>query len=144
LNLAWLAVYLWRAAGALAQIARAGTRLVLGALLALALLEGLAGVWHSLNSAATVSPYADYTARVAQAIPPGARVLALPQFWFGVYGRGYIYRSIGLPYYYADPRYYKPAALPMDAALAHIAPEYVLVDRFMAPELRMDLPVAAI
>jgi hypothetical protein len=32
----------------------------------------------------------------------------------------------------------------MEVALDRIAPEYILVDRAMAPELRMELPIAAI
>jgi hypothetical protein len=32
----------------------------------------------------------------------------------------------------------------MDQALALVAPEYILIDRSMARELRMDLPIAAI
>jgi hypothetical protein len=144
LNLAWLGVYLWRSAAVLSLRRRAAARAVLGGLLALALLEGLVGVRHGLASAATVSPYAGYVERVAAAVPPGARVLALHQFWFGLYPRGYIYRSVALAYYYSDPLLYPPAALPIEEALARIAPEYLLVDRAMALELRMDLPAEAL
>ena len=144
LNLALLSVWLWRAAAVLPPRGCVAGRAALGGLLALVLLEGLIGVRRSLISAATISPYGDYTGRIAAVIPPGARVLALHQFWFGVYHQGYVYRSMSLVFYYSDPRFYTPAALPMVQSLARIAPEYVLVDRFMAPELRMDVPVAAI
>jgi 4-amino-4-deoxy-L-arabinose transferase-like glycosyltransferase len=144
LNLALLGVCLWRAAAALSSRGRAAARAALGGLLALVLLDGLVGVRRSLVSAAAISPYDRYTERVAAAIPPGARVLALHQFWFGLYPRGYIYRSVALAYYYSDPRYYTPAPLPIEEALARIAPEYILVDRAMARELRMDLPAEAL
>jgi hypothetical protein len=144
LNIALLVVLAWGAAGWLPVRGRAAARLALGGLLALILLEGMSGVWRSLHSAAAISPYVGYTARVAGAIPPGSRVLALHQFWFGVYRQEYIYRSMALVYYYSDPRFYKPAPLPMDEALERVAPEYILVDRYMAPELRMDLPVEAL
>jgi 4-amino-4-deoxy-L-arabinose transferase-like glycosyltransferase len=144
LNLAWLGVYLWRSAAVLSLRGRTAARAALGGLLALGLLEGLVGVRRSLISAATISPYTSYTERVAAAIPPGARVLALHQFWFGLYPRGYVYRSVALAYYYSDPLYYPPAPLPIEEALARIAPEYILVDRSMARELRMDLPAEAL
>ncbi len=57
LNLAWLAVLLWGAAGAWPRRGMVA-RLALGGLLALALLEGMAGVWRSLRSAAATSSYA--------------------------------------------------------------------------------------
>jgi 4-amino-4-deoxy-L-arabinose transferase-like glycosyltransferase len=144
LNLALLVVCIWRVAAALPFRGRIAARTALGGLLLLALLEGLAGVRRSLISAAAVSPYAAYTKRVVDAIPAGARMLALHQFWFGLYPRGYIYRSAALAYYYTDPHYYTPTPLTMDQALDRIAPEYVFVDRSMAAELRMDLPVEAL
>ncbi len=49
-----------------------------------------------------------------------------------------------MAYYLSDPRYYKPAPLPMDQALEQIAPEYILIDPAAAPDLRMDMPLDAI
>jgi 4-amino-4-deoxy-L-arabinose transferase-like glycosyltransferase len=144
LDLALLLWLGWRAANAWTGPARFAGRLALGGLIALTLLEGMAGVWHSLRSAAAASSYAGYTSRIASAIPPRSRVLALHQFWFGLYSQGYVYRSLSLVFYLSDPRYYPPAPLPMEVALDRIAPEYILVDRAMAPELRMELPIAAI
>jgi hypothetical protein len=144
LNLALLVVCIWRAAAVPSLRGRITARAALGGLLLLALLEGLSGVQRSLISAAAVSPYAAYSERVADAIPAGARLLALHQFWFGLYPRGYVYRSVALVYYYTDPHYYPPTPLPMDQALERIAPEYMFVDRSMATELRMDLPVEAL
>jgi hypothetical protein len=144
LNLALLVVCIWHAAAALPRRGGVAARAALGGLLLLALLEGLAGVRRSLISAAAISPYAAYAERVAGAIPARARVLALHQFWFGLYPRGYVYRSVALAYYYSDPRYYPPAPLSIEQALDRIAPEYMLVDRSMAAELRMDLPIEAL
>src|SRR5258706_1218273 len=123
LDLALLAVVLWRAAGAWRPWGRAA-RMALGGLLVLALLEGVAGVWRSLGSAAATTSYTEYTARVAAVMPPGARVLALHQFWFGVYARDYIYRSMALAFYLSDSRFYQPASMPMDQTLKQIEPEY--------------------
>jgi 4-amino-4-deoxy-L-arabinose transferase-like glycosyltransferase len=142
LDLALLAVVLWRWAGAWRMWGRAA-RLALGMTWALALAEGIAGVYWGLHSAAAASPYAAYTDRVAAALPPGARLLALHQFWFGLYSRN-VYRSAALAFYFSDPRFYQPRPLPMDQALERIGPEYILVDRFMAPELHMELPPEAI
>jgi 4-amino-4-deoxy-L-arabinose transferase-like glycosyltransferase len=144
LNLAFVITRCWQASGAWLWKQRSVARLAMSGVLTLALLEGLLGIWQSLRNAATTSSYRDYTQRVAAVMPPGARVLALHQFWFGVYDRGYVYRSMALVFYLSDPRYYRPAPLPMDAALELVAPEYVLVDRAMAPELRMDQPIGTI
>jgi 4-amino-4-deoxy-L-arabinose transferase-like glycosyltransferase len=137
LNLAWLAVWLWRRAARWGRWSRAA-RLALGALLALLLAEGAAGIAHGLRRGAATSDYQAYTRRVAAAIPPGSRVLALHQFWFGVYQQGYQYRSAALPSYFADPNFYPIGPELADLALERIAPEYVLVDRYLAPELRLE------
>ena len=144
LELAWLGAGLWRAVRRWPGRWGLAGRLGLGLLLALVLAEGALGVAQSLRRAAATSDYAAYTRRVGAAIPAGARVLALHQFWFGVYARGYEYRSIVLAFYLSDPAFYRPAPLPIDQALAQIAPEYLLVDQFMAPELRFDRPAAAL
>jgi hypothetical protein len=111
-------------------------------LLALVLAEGAAGITHSLRRAAATSDYRAYAERVAAVIPPGARVLALHQFWFGVYPQQYQYRSIALVSYLSDKDFYPIGPLPVEQAIERIAPQYVLVDRFVAPELRLDEPAA--
>jgi 4-amino-4-deoxy-L-arabinose transferase-like glycosyltransferase len=139
LNLAWLVVRLWQRATGWGRRGQAA-RLTLGVLLALLLAEGAAGVAHSLRRAAATSDYGAYTQRVAAVIPPGSRVLALHQFWFGVYSHGYQYRSAALPTYFASADFYPIGPVPADRALERIAPEYVLIDRFLAPELRLEEP----
>lgn len=142
LNLAWLFVVAWRAAGQARR--RAVARLALGALLCLTLAEGAAGIANGLRAASGVSDYQAYTARVAQVIPPGARVLALHQFWFGLYPRRYVYRSLVLPTYLASPRFYPNEPLTMEQALERLAPEYILVDGYVAPDLRLDRPAESL
>lgn len=143
LQLAWLGVWLWRAAGARPAWGGAA-RLVLAGTLALALAEGVGGVAQSLRSAAAASDYEVYSARVAAALRPGARVLALHPLWFGLYPRGYSYRSVVLVTYLAQASFYPAGAQPASQVLARIAPEYVLVDRALAAELRLDRPAAAL
>jgi 4-amino-4-deoxy-L-arabinose transferase-like glycosyltransferase len=139
LLLAFLGVQAWRAAGRLPRAGQIIGRAALGLALALALAEGAAGILKSQRSAAALTPYLAYTERVADVIPAGSRVLALHQFWFGVYPQGYDYRSMVLPFYLTDARTY-PDVLLMEEALAQIDPEYILVDQAMAPELQMDIP----
>lgn len=137
LNLAWLGLWLWRRQG---RAARAGLALLLAA----ALGEAGLGIRQSLAHAAAASDYQGYTARVAARIPPGARVLALHQFWFGLYARGYVYRSAVLPTYLARPELYPAGALPIEQALAQIAPEYVLVDPNLAQAVLPGQPTEAL
>lgn len=140
LQLAWLGAWLWRAAARLRPVLGQTARLTLAVALALALAEGAAGVAQSLRSAARASDYDAYSARVAAALRPGALVLALHPLWFGLYPRGYAYRSVVLATYLAQPEFFPAGAQPASAVLAQIAPDYVLVDRALAPELRLDRP----
>jgi hypothetical protein len=113
-------------------------------LLALALLEGARGVRQGLQQAAAASDYQAFADRVAAAIPQGSRVLALHQFWFGVYAQRYVYRSIVLTYYLSDPQTAPSIALPIDQVLDHIDPQYILIDRYIAPGLHLDRPAEAL
>lgn len=142
LQLAWLGAWLWRAAARLRPAPARAARLMLVAALALALAEGAMGVAQSLRSAAGASDYDAYSARVAAALRPGAHVLALHPLWFGLHPRGYSYRSVVLATYLAQPEFYPAGAQPARVVLAQIAPDYVLVDRALAPELQLDRPAS--
>lgn len=142
LQLAWLGAWLWRSAARLGPAQARLARLALAGALALALAEGAAGVAQSLRSAARTTDYDAYSARVATALRPGARVLGLHPLWFGLYPRGYSYRSAVLATYLAQPEFYPAGALPAREVLARLAPDYVLVDLALAPELRLDRPAS--
>jgi len=113
-------------------------------LLGLALAEGGAGIAQELRAAAAITDYQSYTDRLANAIPPRSRVLALHQFWFGLYSRHYVYRSLALPAYLSDPDLYPVESLTMEQAIDRVSPEYILVDDNIAPDLRLDLPAESV
>ena len=86
------------------------------------------GIGRRQALAARVTPYEDYTARVAQSIPEGARVLGLQHYWLGL--RQYPYRTWLLPLFIADPQLYEEE-LTLDQALERVDPDVVLIDRHM-------------
>lgn len=122
----WGAVQLWRRLGC----ARAGRwgRAALAALLLAVLAEGATRVVALEVAARHTTPYADYIGAVRRLIPPGARVLGLHNYWFGLSDTDY--RAIWVPLRWSDPKL-APQPLPFEAALEQIAPEFVLLDARM-------------
>lgn len=105
----------------------------LGALLGLAVvLEGLARLISF--GAYPATPYPTFIARVHQAVPAGARVVGLHNYWFGFEDTDY--RSFVVPLAWLDP-----GGLPLDQGLDRLAPDFVLLDDRMESFLRDD-PVA--
>jgi 4-amino-4-deoxy-L-arabinose transferase-like glycosyltransferase len=124
LAIAWLATRLWRQPGRPALV-----RPVLAALLLAVVAEGALAL-ASLERAATVTtPYPAFIARVRQAIAPGARILALHTYWFGL--EDHDVRSFLVPIMWADPQS-QSAPQPLDEGLDRIGPDVVLLD----PRLR--------
>lgn len=105
---------------------RARWRPLLLLLLLLVLVEGWAGINQRRSFAATVTPYEDYTARIAQHIPPGSRVLGLQHYWLGL--RQFPYRTWLLPLFMADGQLYDED-LTLVQALERVDPDIVLIDR---------------
>lgn len=105
---------------------RARWRPLLLLLLLLISLEGLGGVAQRRSAAAVVTPYDAYTARIAQYIPPGSRVLGLQHYWLGL--SQFPYRTWLLPLFMADSQLYDED-LTLEQALERVDPDIVLVDR---------------
>lgn len=123
------------AGGAAGMWRRAQTPLVRASLAVVAaavLLEGGAGVAHSLVQGRAASSYEALSAAIARTMPPGARLLIYHQFWFGL--PGFETRSVLLPFYLSTARYHPDGPVPIDEALRQIAPEYVLADGLVEPE----------
>jgi hypothetical protein len=84
------------------------------------MLEGAAQLVHLEQVAQTTTPYPSFIAAVRQYLPPGARILGLHTYWFGL--QDFDYRSFLVPLNWADE------GLPLDQGLARVAPDIVLVD----------------
>jgi 4-amino-4-deoxy-L-arabinose transferase-like glycosyltransferase len=118
--LAWLGVGLWaRMRGWLG-------RGLLALLLLLLLVDGGVRLIERRTVARQVKSYAEFEARVAAYIPPGARVLGLQHYWLGL--RHFPYRTWLVPLLQAHPLYYHQA-MTLDQALNQVAPDVVLIDR---------------
>jgi 4-amino-4-deoxy-L-arabinose transferase-like glycosyltransferase len=76
----------------------------------------------------TTTPYEVYLDRVAEHIPPGARVLGLQNYWLGL--RQTDYRALILPFILSDSRY-TPNPAPVDQTLAALEPDVILIDARM-------------
>ncbi len=106
------------------------------AILAVAVvLEGAVQFVRLEQAAQTTTPYQTFIAQVRQYVPPGARVIGLHTYWFGL--QDFDYRSFLVPLNWADE------GLPLDEGLARVAPDVVLVDArmreyFNSPEVAGD------
>jgi hypothetical protein len=130
----WGAVWLWEGRQAIeiapggAAINRAPTSVGRLVLIAIALAVGVEGIWRIAGMLATgpyTTPYEVYTAKVAEHIPPGARVLGLQNYWLGL--RHTDYRVLVLPFILNDPRY-TPDPVPIDQTLEALKPDVILID----------------
>jgi 4-amino-4-deoxy-L-arabinose transferase-like glycosyltransferase len=86
-------------------------------------LEGAVQLVHLEQAAQTTKPYPTFIAAVRQYLPPGARILGLHTYWFGL--EDFDYRSFLVPLNWADE------GVPLDVGLARVAPDVVLVDARM-------------
>ena len=99
---------------------REWSRPVLGAIAVAVLIEGGVALSRLEQPA---SPYPVFAAQIRQYLPPGARVLGLHTYWFGL--EDFDYRSFLVPLNLADE------VLPLDQALARVAPDVVMLDQRM-------------
>ena len=104
-------------------------RPVLALLVLAVLVEGSLRLANLERAAAITTPYPAFIAPVRQAIPPGARIVALHTYWFGL--EDHDVRSFLVPITWADPRS-QSRPMPLDQGLDRIAPDIVLLD----PRLR--------
>jgi len=99
------------------------------------MLEGAVQLVRLEQAGQTTTPYPTFIAAVRQYLPPGARILGLHTYWFGL--QDFDYRSFLVPLNWADE------GLPLDQGLAHVAPDVVLMDArmrdyFNSPDVAVD------
>ncbi len=127
---ALLGVSLWDRGG---RAARAALAVATAAIV----VEGARAVVGRIETPGT--SHAALATRLAERVPVGARVLALPRFWLGL--RDHQVRSWTLPFYLAETRY-SPSAVTYDVAFDALAPDAIVVDpdmrRFLADASRPD------
>jgi 4-amino-4-deoxy-L-arabinose transferase-like glycosyltransferase len=125
LLLAWLGAQLWDAR----SLALRGALLLLAAAV---LAEGALQIRAA--RAAPATSYEALGARIAAALPPGARILGIHTYWLAL--RQFPYRSWAVPVLLADGRYNREEALSFGAALERVNPDVVLIDPEMTTFLR--------
>jgi 4-amino-4-deoxy-L-arabinose transferase-like glycosyltransferase len=122
---AWGAVSLWRRApGA----GRKWVRAALACVFAAVVIEGITRAQVLLAAARSVTPYADYIAKVRAHVPPRSRILGLHNYWFGL--DDFRYTTWFVPLRRADPLLFRSAPS-IEQALDDVAPDVVLIDARM-------------
>jgi 4-amino-4-deoxy-L-arabinose transferase-like glycosyltransferase len=121
-------VALWRWSRSRARYAQ----ILLGALLAAALIEGGVAVAHNLQRAGATSSYTRLMDPIARVVPTGSRILIYHSYWFGLAHDQT--RSILLPFYLSSP-YYRPGAPTMQETLQRLSLDYLLADSHVEPEV---------
>jgi hypothetical protein len=76
----------------------------------------------------TTTPYYRYIEQVRSYIPPGARVIGLHNYWFGL--EDVDYRAFAVPVYWTNSNY-EPAPIQFDEGLDKVQPDIVLLDARM-------------
>ena len=89
------------------------------------LVDGVGRIAHRREVMRRTSAYEEFGQRLATLVPRGARVLGLQTYWLAL--REHPYRSWILPILLSSPRYHH-APVTMDAALARVDPDILLVD----------------
>jgi hypothetical protein len=128
---AWAGVAAWRSAAP----DKRWLKPLLATLGLVLIAEGGVQLIRLEQAAATMTPYPTFIAEVRGYLPPGARVLALHTYWFGLEDRDV--RSFLVPLNFADE------GLPLDQGLARVDPDVVLLDArmrgyFATPEAAAD------
>jgi len=121
--LAWSAVALWAWLGRTHWSSWARPALAL--LLLAVLVEGASGMVALETAGRTTTPYDSYIQQVRRYIPPGARVVGLHNYWFGL--EDFDYRSFAVPVYWTNQNN-PPAPIPFDAGMDMLQPDIVLLD----------------
>jgi hypothetical protein len=88
-------------------------------------IEGTSRIVALEAAATTAVPYANFIAQVRTYIPPGSRVIGLPNYWLGLDDLDY--RTWVVPFSQSDPTY-RPRSLLVDEALDDLAPDVILID----------------
>ena len=99
------------------------------------ILEGAVQLVRLEEVAQTTTAYPTFIAEVRQYLPPGARVLGLHTYWFGL--EDFDYRSFLVPLNWADE------GVPLDEALARVAPDIVLLDARLRDYFNSNSPGVA-
>jgi hypothetical protein len=127
LVVAWGTVEVWRRGWA--------RPMVVGVALAITI-EGGGQLGRLEHAAQTNTPYPTFIGQVRQLLPPGARVLGLHSYWFGLEA-DFDFRSFLVPLNWADE------GVPLDEGISRVAPDVVLLDArlreyFASPEAIAD------
>jgi 4-amino-4-deoxy-L-arabinose transferase-like glycosyltransferase len=125
LAVAWGAHELWRRAAA-----NRGRwlRSALAALLVLVLVEGATRVVVLEAAGRSTTPYQTVAGRLRALLPPGGRVLALHDYWFGL--EDYDYRSFVVPLAWSDGNSV-PSPMAFGDALDRVDPDAVVIEPSM-------------
>jgi 4-amino-4-deoxy-L-arabinose transferase-like glycosyltransferase len=107
-------------------------RMVAWAIIALVVIQGVAGIARMQQAARRIRPPEQFFAELRQVIPPAARVIGPQQYWLALPDREY--RSFGLAFLLADPTV-SVRPLAFDAALEQVAPRFVLLNSNIAEAL---------
>lgn len=89
------------------------------------LLEGTCRIIVLENAATTISPYTQFIEKIRIQIPQGARVMGLPNYWFGL--ETVDYHAFVVPAYLAIGH----PPLPFDEGMERLHPDIVLIDHRM-------------
>lgn len=89
------------------------------------LFEGTARMLVLEQAATTISPYAQFIEKLRTQIPLGARVMGLPNYWFGL--EAVDYHAFVVPAYLAIGH----PPLPFDEGMERLHPDIVLIDHRM-------------
>jgi 4-amino-4-deoxy-L-arabinose transferase-like glycosyltransferase len=101
------------------------------ALLVLACVDGVREEVRLARLAASRTPFAEMSARLATQIPREARVLALPTWWFGLATHVRNYRSLTVPMFFLQPQLADPAGPTFTDRLLAIDADVLLLDQAM-------------
>lgn len=114
-------VYMWRFRFA---------RPVIAAAVVLAVVEGTVSMIHMQERAGQTTSYRDFTAQIAQRLPPNRRILAMHHYWLGLANDTAEYRSFLLPFWLSNPQMVdEPGTIA--EIIETIAPDEVVVDEVM-------------
>ena len=115
------------ALGALLADRRPWVRIAAALLVAAATLEGARRYADLFRRAREATDYASLAARVAAAVPRGARLLAPSDYWTILDGRVAAYRALQVPIFLSQARY-TPHPIPFAEAADRGAPDTLLLD----------------
>jgi hypothetical protein len=110
----------------LAVASRPGRWLAWGAL-GLIVIQGSIGVGHMQSYALQAEVPEKMFADLRQIIPPSGRILGPARYWLALHDHDYI--SLVLPFFLSNSQY-SDSPVSLEAAIAQIAPQFVVVDLY--------------